>query len=253
MCSVSPLEGVEQIVFIFHDITEIKNIERIKKDFVVNVSHELRTPLAAIKGYAETLREEADAEPSKKYVEIIERNTDRLINIVNDLLLLSSLEEKPALELEDIHFNELLENVTKIFDQRLKDKDLSLVKDLRENLPTIHADPFKLEQMLINLLDNAIKYTDRGEITLSADVQDQRVRIRVTDTGIGIPKDDIPRIFERFYVVDKSRSRKYGGTGLGLSIVKHIVLLHHGTINIESGLSKGTTVTVTLPINLSVS
>jgi two-component system phosphate regulon sensor histidine kinase PhoR len=253
MCSVTPLEGAEQIVFIFHDITEIKNIERIKKDFVVNVSHELRTPLAAIKGYAETLREEADAEPSKKYVEIIERNTDRLINIVNDLLLLSSLEEKPALELEDIHFNELLENVTKIFDQRLKDKELSLVMDVNENLPTIKADLFKLEQMLINLLDNAVKYTDRGEITVSLDVQDKKVRIRVTDTGIGIPKEDIPRIFERFYVVDKSRSRKYGGTGLGLSIVKHIVLLHHGTIDIESDLGKGTKVTVTIPTNLSAS
>jgi two-component system phosphate regulon sensor histidine kinase PhoR len=253
MCSVSPLEGGEQLVFIFHDITEIKNIERIKKDFVINVSHELRTPLAAIKGYAETLREEDDTEPSKKYVEVIERNTNRLINIVNDLLLLSSLEEKPALELEDIHLNVFLENVTKIFDQRLKDKELSLVIDVQENLPTVKADLFKLEQMLINLLDNAVKYTDRGGIAVSVDVQDKRVRIRVADTGIGIPKDDIPRIFERFYVVDKSRSRKYGGTGLGLSIVKHIVLLHHGTIHIESALGQGTTVMVTLPINLSVS
>jgi two-component system phosphate regulon sensor histidine kinase PhoR len=253
MCSVTPLEGGEQIVFIFHNITEIKNIERIKKDFVINVSHELRTPLAAIKGYVETLREEVDVQPSKKYVEIIERNTDRLINIVNDLLLLSSLEEKPALELEEIDLNVFLENVTKIFDQRLKDKELSLVMDVQENLPTIKADPFKLEQMLINLLDNAAKYTDRGKITVSLDVQDKTVRIRVTDTGIGIPKDDIPRIFERFYVVDKSRSRKYGGTGLGLSIVKHIVLLHHGAINIQSALGQGTAVTVTLPINPSAS
>jgi two-component system phosphate regulon sensor histidine kinase PhoR len=253
MCSVTPLEGGEGVVFILHDITEIKDIEKIKKDFVTNVSHELRTPLATIKGYAETLREEADADPSKKYVEIIERNTDRLINIVNDLLLLSSLEEKPALELEDIHLNVFLENVTKIFDQRLKDKELSLVMDVNESLPTIKADLFKLEQLLINLLDNAVKYTDRGEITVSLDVQDKRVRIRVTDTGIGIPKDDIPRIFERFYVVDKSRSRKSGGTGLGLSIVKHIVLLHNGTVDIESAVSKGTTVTVTLPTDLSAS
>jgi two-component system phosphate regulon sensor histidine kinase PhoR len=253
MCSVTPLEGGEGVVSVFHDITEIKNIEKIKKDFVINVSHELRTPLAAIKGYAETLREGADAEPSKKYVEIIERNTDRLINIVNDLLLLSSLEEKAFLELEDIDLKDFLEDVIKIFDQRLKDKELSLVMDVNENLPTIKADLFKLEQMLINLLDNAVKYTDRGEITVSLDVQDKKVRIRVTDTGIGIPKEDIPRIFERFYVVDKSRSRKYGGTGLGLSIVKHIVLLHHGTIDIESDLGKGTKVTVTIPTNLSAS
>ena len=125
--------------------------------------------------------------------------------------------------------------------------------DVKENLPSIKADRFKLEQMLLNLLDNAVKYTDRGEITVSMDVHGKRMHIQVRDTGIGIPKDDIPRIFERFYVVDKSRSRKSGGTGLGLSIVKHIVLLHHGTIDIESALSKGTTVTVTLPTDLSAS
>ena len=252
LCSVTPLEGGEGIVSIFHDITEIKNIEKIKKDFVTNVSHELRTPLTAIKGYAETLREEVDAEPSKKYVEIIERNTDRLINIVNDLLLLSSLEEKPALELEDVDLRDFLENVIKIFDQRLRDKGLSLVMDVRENLPRIKADLFKLEQMLVNLLDNAVKYTDHGKITVSADVEGKRVQIQVRDTGIGIPKDDIPRIFERFYVADKSRSRKSGGTGLGLSIVKHIVLLHNGTINIESTPGEGTKITVILPTDLSV-
>ena len=253
LCSVTPLEGGEGIVSIFHDITEIKNIEKIKKDFVTNVSHELRTPLTAIKGYAETLREEVDAEPSKKYVEIIERNTDSLINIVNDLLLLSSLEEKPALELEDVDLRDFLENVIKIFDQRLRDKELALVMNVRENLPRIKADLFKLEQMLVNLLDNAVKYTDHGKITVSADVEDKRVQIQVRDTGIGIPKDDIPRIFERFYVADKSRSRKSGGTGLGLSIVKHIVLLHNGTINIESTPGEGTKITVTLPTDLSVS
>ena len=253
MCSVTPLERGEGIVSIFYDITEIKNVEKIKKDFVINVSHELRTPLTAIKGYAETLQKEVEATPSKKYVEIIERNTDRLINIVNDLLLLSSLEEKAVLELEDIDLRGFLENVIRIFDQRLRDKQLSLVIDVKENLPPIKADLFKLEQMLVNLLDNAVKYTDRGEITVSMHVHDKRVHIQVRDTGIGIPKDDITRIFERFYVVDKSRSRKSGGTGLGLSIVRHIVLLHHGTIDIESALGKGTSVTVTIPTDLSAS
>ena len=253
MCSVTLLKGGEEIVSIFHDITEIKDIEKIKKDFVINVSHELRTPLTAIKGYAETLRKEVDTAPGKKYLETVERNTDRLINIVNDLLQLSNLEEKAVLELENIDLGGFLENTIRIFDQRLKDKQLSLVIDVKENLPTIKADRFKLEQMLLNLLDNAVKYTDRGEITVSMDVHGKRMHIQVRDTGIGIPKDDIPRIFERFYVVDKSRSRKSGGTGLGLSIVKHIVLLHHGTIDIESALSKGTTVTVTLPTDLSAS
>jgi len=253
MCSVTLLKGGEEIVSIFHDITEIKDIEKIKKDFVINVSHELRTPLTAIKGYAETLRKEVDTAPGKKYLETVERNTDRLINIVNDLLQLSNLEEKAVLELENIDLGGFLENTIRIFDQRLKDKQLSLVIDVKENLPSIKADRFKLEQMLLNLLDNAVKYTDRGEITVSMDVHGKRMHIQVRDTGIGIPKDDIPRIFERFYVVDKSRSRKSGGTGLGLSIVKHIVLLHHGTIDIESALSKGTTVTVTLPTDLSAS
>jgi two-component system phosphate regulon sensor histidine kinase PhoR len=253
MCSVTPLEKGEGIVSIFYDITEIKNIERVKKDFVMNVSHELRTPLTAIKGYAETLWNEVDTAPGKKYLEIVERNTDRLINIVSDLLLLSNLEEKATLELEDLDLRGFLDNVVRIFDQRLRDKQLSLVIDVKENLPLIKADLFKLEQMMVNLLDNAVKYTDRGEITVSIEVQDKRVRIQVKDTGIGIPKDDIPRIFERFYVVDKSRSRKSGGTGLGLSIVKHIVLLHHGTIDIESALGKGTSVTVSLPTDPSAS
>jgi two-component system phosphate regulon sensor histidine kinase PhoR len=253
MCSGAPLEGGEGIVSIFYDITEIKNVEKIKKDFVSNVSHELRTPLTSIKGYAETLRNEVDTVPGKKYLETIERNTDRLINIVNDLLLLSDLEEKAVLELKDIDLRGFLENVIGIFDKRLKEKQLSLVIDVNENLPSIKADLFKLEQMLVNLLDNAVKYTDRGEITVSLDVHEKRVRIQVKDTGIGIPKDDIPHVFERFYVVDKSRSRKSGGTGLGLSIVKHIVLLHHGTIDIESALGKGTSVTVTLPTDLSAS
>ncbi len=251
--SVTPLAEREEIVFIFHDITELKNIEKVKKDFVINVSHELRTPLSAIKGYAETLHEEVAAAPGRKYVEIIQKNTDRLINIVDDLLLLSSLEEKAALKLEDIDVRSLLENVAKIFDQGLKEKQLTLVIDIKENLPTIKADLFKLEQVLVNLLDNAVKYTERGKITVSADVHDKKVSIQVRDTGIGIPKDAIPRIFERFYVVDKSRSRKSGGTGLGLSIVKHIVLLHNGAINVESASGEGTTVTITLPADQSAS
>jgi len=253
MCSVTPLKGGEEIVSIFHDMTEMKDIEKIKRDFVINVSHELRTPLTAIKGYTETLRKEVDTGPAKKYLEIVERNTNRLINIVNDLLLFSSLEEKPTLELEEIELSGFLGNVIKIFDQKLKDKRLPLAVDVKENIPTIKADAFKLEQMLVNLLDNAIKYTDHGEIAISASVRENRVQIQVRDTGIGIPKENIPRVFERFYVVDKSRSRKSGGTGLGLSIVKHIVLLHKGTINIESTLGSGTSVTVTLPADPSTS
>jgi two-component system phosphate regulon sensor histidine kinase PhoR len=211
----------------------------------------LRTPLTAIKGYAETLRDEVNTETGKKYLETIERNTNRMINIVNDLLLLSSLEEKAGLELEDIDIRGLLENVVRIFEQPIKDKHLSLQINVQENLPPIKADLFKLEQALINLLDNAVKYTDHGEIVITADVQHKKVRLQIRDTGIGIPRSDISHVFERFYVVDKSRSRKFGGTGLGLSIVKHIVQLHHGSMDIESTLGKGTSVTVILPTNPS--
>lgn len=248
LCSMTYLEPGEQIVAVFHDITETKSLERIKRDFVVNVSHELRTPLTSIKGFTETLEDEV-TEEGKRYVDIIRRNTDRLINIVSDLLLLSELEEKSPLQLERINLGSLAENVARIFDPRLKEKSLALSFEVVPDLPTIAADPFKVEQLFVNLLDNAIKYTEKGEIRVDMAASNGHVVIRISDTGIGIPKQDLPRIFERFYVVDKSRSRKFGGTGLGLSIVKHIVLLHNGRIDVESNPGVGTTFTVTLPVN----
>ncbi len=248
-CSVTFLEAGEKTVSVFHDITEIKKLERVKKDFVVNVSHELRTPLTAIKGFVETLEEEV-TEEGKHYLDIIQRNTDRLINIVSDLLLLSELEEKEELQVEKIDLKALAQNVLHMFDHRLKEKGLTLSLEAAEGLPGIHGDPFKLEQMFVNLMDNALKYTEKGGITVSFCATDDRVSVQVTDTGIGIPKQDLPRIFERFYVVDKSRSRQFGGTGLGLSIVKHIVLLHNGAIDVQSSQGAGTTVTVILPTDL---
>lgn len=248
LCSVTLLEPGQQIVAVFHDITETKSLERIKRDFVVNVSHELRTPLTSIKGFTETLEGEV-TEEGKRYVDIIRRNTDRLINIVSDLLLLSELEEKSPLQLERINLGSLAENVARIFDPRLKEKSLALSLEGTAGLPTITADPFKVEQLFVNLLDNAIKYTEKGEIRVAMAASNEHVVIRISDTGIGIPNQDLPRIFERFYVVDKSRSRKFGGTGLGLSIVKHIVLLHNGHIDVESSPGVGTTFSITLPVN----
>jgi len=237
----------DQIVIVFSDITETKNMEKIKRDFVVNVSHELRTPLTAIKGFAETLEEEV-GENAKTYAEVIKRNTDRLINIVQDLLLLSELEEKGSkLESEDVNLKHLVENVSRIFKSRLTDKGLDFRLNVEGGLPVVKGDSFKLEQMLINLLDNAVKYTEKGKIVLALKRKDETVEIIVEDTGIGIPQEQLARIFERFYVVDKSRSKKFGGTGLGLSIVKHIVLSHKGTIAVESSLAKGTTFTISLP------
>jgi two-component system phosphate regulon sensor histidine kinase PhoR len=247
LCSATFLTLREQIVIVFSDITETKNMEKIKRDFVVNVSHELRTPLTAIKGFAETLEEEVDGN-AKTYAEVIKRNTDRLISIVQDLLLLSELEEKGSkLESDDVNLTHLVDNVIRIFKSRLTEKGLDFQLSVENGLPVLKGDSFKLEQMLINLLDNAIKYTEKGKVVLALKRKDETVEIIVEDTGIGIPQEHLSRIFERFYVVDKSRSKKLGGTGLGLSIVKHIVLSHKGTIAVESSLTKGTTFTISLP------
>jgi two-component system phosphate regulon sensor histidine kinase PhoR len=247
LCSATFVASREQIIIVFSDITGAKNMEKIKKDFVVNVSHELRTPLTAIKGFAETLEDEAN-ENTKTYAEVIRRNTDRLINIVQDLSLLSELEEKGRkLESEEVDLQHLADNVIRIFKSRLTEKGLDFQIKVEDGLPNIKGDAFKLEQMLINLLDNAIKYTEKGTIVLALKRKDGAVEIIVEDTGIGIPKEHLTRIFERFYVVDKSRSKKLGGTGLGLSIVKHIVLAHKGTIDVKSSLAKGTTFTINLP------
>jgi two-component system phosphate regulon sensor histidine kinase PhoR len=252
LCSVTFLSSKEEMVAILYDITELKNLEQMKKDFVANMSHELRTPLTAIKGFVETLEEEEEIK-NAQYLEIIKRHTDRLMNIVNDLLLLSELEQTgSALVIENVNLASLTENILKVFEQGAKEKGIQLKLVAGEDLKTIQADPFKLEQMFINLLDNAIKYTEKGEVSVTLTQIDSKFVIEIQDSGIGIPSSHLPRIFERFYVVDKSRSKKLGGTGLGLSIVKHIVLLHGGTIDVESSLGIGTKITIVLPNNQSV-
>ncbi|NOR13675.1 MAG: HAMP domain-containing protein [Candidatus Aminicenantes bacterium] len=248
LCSAAFLSSREELVVTFYDLTKIKEVERIKKDFIVNVSHELRTPLTAIKGYVETLSEDID-EGGKHYMKIIERNTDRLINIVNDLLTLSGVEEKEIdPEFEDVNLQKVTENVMKIFEQSIAAKNLSLIFNIEKDLPSIKGDTFKLEQMFINLVDNAVKYTDEGSIGVELKREDGKVIAVIQDTGIGIPQKDIKRIFERFYVVDKSRSRSQGGTGLGLSIVKHIARLHSGNVQVESTEGQGTKVTIEFPL-----
>jgi len=215
---------------------------------VINVSHELRTPLTAIKGYVETLNEEAD-EKSRNYLEIIKRHTDRLINIVKDLLLLSELEEKGfKLQTEKVNLRDLMENILKIFEPELKEKKIEVDLRAEDDFPLIEGDPFKLEQMFINIIDNAVKYTKKGMIKILLKEENRNARIEIQDTGIGIPEEHLNRIFERFYVINKSRSRRLGGTGLGLSIVKHIALLHNGDISVNSMPGKGTTFTILLPL-----
>jgi two-component system phosphate regulon sensor histidine kinase PhoR len=248
-CSATYIESKKETVLTFHDITEMKDLEKIKREFVSNVSHELRTPLAVIKGFLETLGGESDEE-KVRYLEKIQSNTERLITIVKDISLLSELEEKGALlQLETVKFGELVKNAVKIFEKELEKKGLTLDLNMRNGSTAIFADPFKLEQMIINLVDNAIKYTENGGITIGVDSDNDSLLFTVSDTGIGIPQEDLPRIFERFYRVDKSRSRSLGGTGLGLAIVKYIVLLHNGKISVESARGGGTTFTVTIPKN----
>jgi two-component system phosphate regulon sensor histidine kinase PhoR len=247
LCSSSFLNSREEVLILIHDITRIKEIETIKKDFVVNVSHELRTPLTAIKGFVETLQG-SSVKDRKHFHDVIRKHTDRLINIVNDLLVLSELENKAfQLEKNKVDVVKLVGDVLKIFEGRIKQKKLKLKFEKGSNITPIKADAFKLEQVFINILDNAVKYTDKGAISVTLYKEPEGARIEIRDTGIGIPKEHIPRIFERFYVVDKSRSRKLGGTGLGLSIVKHIITLHNGDISVKSIQGKGTAFTIYLP------
>jgi len=244
----TPLEEGGGLVVLLHDITQRRRLESMKKDFVVNVSHELRTPLTAITGFVETLEEET-GEPQRRYIEIIKKHTQRLSALVQDLLTLSELEEQGfRLQRERVSLKPLVEGCAKIFEPRLKEKGLELRLEFGDALPAVDADPFKLEQVFINLIDNAVKYTEKGSIRVTAGPEGDRVRIRVMDTGIGIPREHLQRIFERFYVVDKSRSRQAAGTGLGLSIVKHIVALHGGTVDVASTLGRGTTFEILLPI-----
>lgn len=242
----------KKLIIVLHNITEIKQVEKVKADFIANVAHELKTPLTSIKGYTETLEHELvstfAATKQLHFLKIIKRNTDRLINIVSDLLILSNLESnQQSMEIKKVALKEIIADTVKIFDEQLKEKKLTLDINVSQKIPKMNADPFLIEQMLINLIDNAIKYTEKGIITLKVYQISDEIIIQVQDTGIGIPGKDILRIFERFYVVDKSRSREFGGTGLGLSIVKHIVLAHKGKIDVESEIGKGSKFIITFP------
>jgi two-component system, OmpR family, phosphate regulon sensor histidine kinase PhoR len=244
-------EGIRGAIAVFHDITRLKELEKIRQDFVANVSHELRTPLTTIKGYAETLLDGAlKEEVAFQFVQIIKKHSDRLTKIVEDLLALSKIETKGFyLNLEKISIHGLIDDVINFVREAAEKKKISVTKkDVSPSLSAL-ADRAYLEQVLVNLCDNAIKYgREGGEITLSAiEKVHGEVEFSVRDDGIGIPKEDLPRIFERFYRVDKGRSQELGGTGLGLSIVKHLVHAHGGRVWAESQLGEGSTFYFTLP------
>jgi len=245
-------EGIRGAVAVFHDITRLKQLEKIRQDFVANVSHELRTPLTTIKGYAETLLDGALKEDQAfQFVQVIKRHTDRLTKIVEDLLMLSKIETKEfQLKTESISLPNLMDDIIDFLKEPAEKKKISLSRHETPSSLAIRADRSYLEQILINLLDNAIKYTpEGGRVIVSAAEKDSKdIQFSIEDNGIGIPKEDLSRIFERFYRVDKGRSKELGGTGLGLSIVKHLVQAHGGKVWVESQLAKGSTFYFSLPI-----
>ena len=258
--AVSLRNGTEQpsgSILVFHDITEIQRLETIRSDFVANVSHELRTPLTAIRGYIETLLQHPPADPAdvKQFLTIIDRHSERLSRLTEDLLVLSELESgAQKLTLKPVEVEQLIHRVLEVFWDRAAKNEISLSHSFPSGLPLILGDYDRLQQLFINLVDNALKYTPSGgSVTITArhahlsTQADAAVEIIVADTGAGIADKDLPRLTERFYRVDKARSRELGGTGLGLAIVKHIVLAHGGELKIESAINHGTTVRVFLP------
>ena len=239
------------VVAVFHDITEIRRLEEARKDFVANVSHELRTPLTAIKGFVETLRDGAVSDPEKghRFLTIIAKHTERLDRLISDLLDLSQIESgKTEMHLASVNLPELINRTVSNFRETGGQKGQTINVKIPRGLPSVVADEEKMETVLVNILDNSVKYTpEHGEITISAVDDNGFVKVEISDTGMGIPLRDLPRIFERFYRVDKARSRELGGTGLGLSIVKHILEAHGGTIHAESEPGKGSKFIFTLP------
>ena len=238
-------------VLVFHDLTEQRRLEHVRTDFVANVSHELQTPLTAIKGFAETLLSSDLSDPStvRRYLGIINRNSERVGLLIRDLLVISDLElGRIPLQLAGVQLGPVLDEVVELLEEPARAKGVLLeVEGAGDDW--ILGDHDRLVQVFLNLVDNSIKYTaSGGKVLVSWEpTEANMLTVRVVDNGIGIPESELPRLAERFYRVDKARSREAGGTGLGLSIVRHIVLAHHGTLDFSSRLGLGTEATVCLP------
>lgn len=243
------------MLFLLHDVTSIRRLEVMRSEFVANVSHELKTPIAAVKGFAETLLAGGvkDEETVRSFLQIIYDEGDRLNRLIGDILELSKIESKQApLEYAPIPLKELFDSIFEVLQSAADKKSIVMLHDIPEHM-FIEGDEDRLRQIFMNLLSNAINYTpEGGKVKVDIRIEnegsdDEKLRIVVSDTGIGIPKKDLPRIFERFYRVDKARSRNSGGTGLGLSIVKHLVELHRGKITVESKVGEGSSFILELP------
>ncbi len=241
------------VVAVFHDLTEIRRLEQLRKDFVANVSHELKTPITSIRGFAETLLDGADQDPeiNREFLQIILDESIRLQQLVSDLLELSRIEsKKQVIHGKRASIYSLISSVVKTLEEQAKEKEIEIWINIPEDFD-VKVDHDRFKQILINLLANAINYTPTGgKVTIEAEDSSDFWKLQVKDTGIGIPPEDLPRIFERFYRVDKARSRFSGGTGLGLAIVKHLVEVHKGKIDVESTVGEGTNFILTFNKNI---
>ena len=241
------------VLAVIHDVTQQRKADELRREFVANVSHELRTPITSIRSYAETLADSGDLDPEteKEFLHVIINESDRMTKLVQDLLVLSQLDAEGAgYKFEKFPIRRSVDDVCASVLLEAKRHGQDLTVDTAPDLPEIDGDRARIEQVILNIVSNAIKYTpDGGKIAVTAVAEDAQVVIRVQDNGIGIPAEDMPRIFDRFYRVDKARSRANGGTGLGLSIAREITQLHGGSISIDSAPGQGTTVTLRFPID----
>ena len=231
-------------------IGDIKSIFNSQKSFIQDVSHELKTPLTSIRGFVDTLKSGAiNEEVGVKFLDIIDIEAERLELLINDILILSEIESLMGDKNQGYHnLAEISDEVVQLLIPKTEKKGLQIYTEYQDMLPMFECNPNRIKQLLINLMDNAVKYTEEGSVTLRLRTEYMGYIIEIEDTGIGIEKVHIPRLFERFYRVDRGRSRKMGGTGLGLSIVKHIVELHSGSIRVTSEPNEGTKITIRLPI-----
>jgi two-component system phosphate regulon sensor histidine kinase PhoR len=245
-------EGQGKTMLVFHDVTRQKRLERMRTDFVANVTHEIRTPLTSIIGFIETLQQGAldDRPQALAFLKTIHQNAQRLNRLVDDLLTLSAIElGETQLQMEKVDVGRAVEQAVAVMTPQASEKAIRIAKEIPAGLPIIRADRDRLMQILLNILDNAIKFTpEGGKIDISADPgEGGRLTVRIADNGVGIPRGEIPRLGERFYRADKMRSRELGGTGLGLSIVKHLLQAHGGSLSIDSAPGLGTTVSLAFP------
>jgi two-component system phosphate regulon sensor histidine kinase PhoR len=252
LAHAAPLSGDEEgLLIVFVDVTELRRLESLRRDFVANASHELRTPIAAVRSATETLRDGALDEPDAaiRFVDIIDRNAQRLQSLVEDMLELSKLESNEfKLKRERVELGSVVPIVLALFRERAEKKGVRLAADLPREATAVLGDARALEHVLLNLVDNAVKYCPHGtRVVVKASPHGDRVKLVVADDGPGIPAEHLPRVFERFYRVDAGRSRELGGTGLGLSIVKHMVEAMRGRVSVESEVGRGSTFTVSLP------